>query len=227
MRDVFIIGVIVAVLFILVRVIISTPLMQEAFANRSAVINSHTDCPTGAQMYMYEGVPYCCSGTINADAIRAKDSCRPLTGRDLRGITFCTLGPTTTDARNCQEMRGDLMKAAGTTICPPNMPNYVQDRCCAGTNADHSVCMGSQCEVAKDSNPFKNPNSCQFLKAQSEDGACPRKFGPFTTAGQGAMTGITLYGCTDGGRNCYSDATLKRLKELGYDVAGLPSCSKQ
>jgi len=231
MKGILIIGVIIAVVVILLRVIFNTPLMREAFANSAPVIKTQTECPRGTTMYMYEGAAFCCSGKINADATRAKDSCRPLNRRDDKG-TFCTLGPTKDGVRNCRGMQTELLDAEGKRTCPPNMPTFVQNgqqaRCCpsGGANADRTDCLNSEsCQVVADPNPFKDSNSCQYLKMRREDGDCPRNFNPFIFPGQKDMTGITIYGCTDGARGCYSTGIIKRLRELGYDVSGLPSCS--
>jgi len=122
------------------------------------------------------------------------------------------------------------MQAEGETICPKASPTFVQSsaagRCCADPgNPALTECVGNKyCDVATDPNVFKTPGSCQFQKAQEDAPACPTNYGPFTAAGQGAMASLTLFGCTDNGQNCYADSTIKRLKELGYDVSGLTSC---
>ena len=76
MNDIIVIGLMVAVVLILIRVIVGSPLIKrvrETFASGSAsgsskLINSSTECPAGSQLYMYEGRVFCCSGTINTDA---------------------------------------------------------------------------------------------------------------------------------------------------------------
>ena len=233
-RDIVAGGLLIAAILILLRIIWGTPLIarvRETFASGS-MINSVTECPAGAQMYMSNGVSYCCSGTIDSAATRPEYSCRPSSSRDAVH-TFCTLGPRKGEIPNCLELRSGLMEAEGAALCPHASPNYVKGpaapngRCCAGPgNAALTECVGTTqyCDVSTDSNEFKDPKSCQFLKAQEDAGACPANFGPFTAAGQGGMANLTLFGCTDNGQNCYATSTLKRLKELGYDVTGLTAC---
>ena len=236
MRDILIGGLMIAVVIILIRVIFGTPLVKrvrESFADAPKMINSQTECPPGATMYMFNGSSYCCSGAINGDAVSVKDSCRPYSSRD-GNTTFCTLGPSTSTAKNCLELRSGLMQAEGEAVCPSTMPTFVKEsgdsagRCCADPgNPALTACVGTKfCDVGTDPNMFKDSTSCQFLKAQG-DTACPKGFGTFTAPGQGAMSDITLFGCTDNGTNCYADSTLKRLKELGYDTTGLVSCSNK
>lgn len=236
-RDILVIGLMIVVLLILGRVIFGSPLVtrvRESFA--SGPINSMTECPAGAQLYMYEGTPYCCSGMIDATSDRTVGTCKAYSGRDTQPLTFCTLGPSKGDVKNCMELRSGLMQAEGVGVCPKATPTFVKGaagsatqngRCCADPgNPALTECVGSTyCDVSTDSNEFKDPVSCQFKRAQEEMGACPNHYGPFTATGQGAMSNITLFGCTDNGQNCYADSTLKRLKELGYDVSGLVSCT--
>ena len=239
MRDVIVIGVMIAVILILGRVIFGSPLVsriRESFASGSAphTINSSTECPAAAQLYMYNGAAFCCSGAVNTSASSALSTCKPYSGRDT-STTFCTLGPAQNGVSNCLELRSGLMQAEGESVCPSSR-TYVRGstgsdtengRCCADPgNAALTECVGKNyCDVSTDKNEFKDPLACQVLKAQENAGPCPKKFGPFTAAGQGGMSDITLFGCTDNGQNCYADSTLKRLKELGYDVSGLVACS--
>jgi len=230
----------IAAVLILVRVIFGSPLVtrvRESFASGSGskTINSSTECPAGAQFYMYNGSPYCCSGNVDTSASRTADTCKLPSGRNTT-TTFCTLGPSKDGVSNCLELRSGLMQAEGSAVCPsahtfvkgPSGSDTQNGRCCADPgNAALTECNGKVfCDVSTDKNEFKDPRACQFQKAQQDAGACPTKFGPFTAAGQGAMSSLTLFGCTDNGQNCYADSTLKRLKELGYDVSGLTSCSK-
>ena len=186
---------------------------------------------------MYEGRVFCCSGTINVDASRPADTCSAYAGRNTT-TTFCTLGPRTQGVPNCLELRSGLMQAEGEKYCNMMEPTFVKGspgsdtangRCCADPgNPGLTECSGkTYCDVSTDTNLFLDPKSCQFLKAQQDAPDCPKNYGPFTAAGQGAMANLTLFGCTDNGQNCYADSTLKRLKELGYDVTGLTSCSLQ
>jgi hypothetical protein len=245
MRDFLVFGLIIAVIIILARVIMGTPMIKrvrESFVSGGSMINTMTECPPGAAMYMFEGVAYCCSGQINADADRIGDTCRPLWTRENAPLTFCTLGPEREKVKNCLETRAGMLQAEGETMCPKEMPNFVRGgygantaagRCCASPgNSAMTDCQDlSQpyCNATTDANLFETaggaPNTCQFMRAQEDDGPCPKGFGAFTAAGQGAMAALTLYGCTDNGTNCYAASTLKRLQELGYDVSGLTACS--
>jgi hypothetical protein len=234
-REILVIGAMIAAVIILFRVILGTPLVQrvrESFASSSPTLNSQTECPAGSQMYMYGGIAYCCSSKINPDASTVTESCRPTTDRDTT-VTFCTLGPSRGGVPNCLQLRSGLMQAEGEKYCPATIPTFVKgpsgERCCADSgNIALTECASTNsrfCNVSADTNIFKDPTSCQFLKAQQDTEACPSGYGPFTATGnEGTMAGITLFGCTDRGTNCYAESTLKRLKELGYDVTGLPSC---
>jgi hypothetical protein len=240
MFDVLVLGLVIAVVIILIRIIVGTPLVKrvaESFASGGSVslINTMTECPGSAVMYMHDGAAYCCSGSLRVGADALKDTCKPLLNRDS-SFTFCTLGPAKPDVPNCLELRSGLMQAEGENSCPPSLPNFVKGpkgsvtengRCCkAPGNQEMSDCIsGEFCDVSTDANIFKNPASCGFIKAQHDDGPCPTDFGPLKATGTGPMADITLYGCTNSSQNCYSAATLKRLAELGYDVKGLPSCS--
>ena len=229
--DVLVLGLVVAAIVILIRIIIGTPLVKrvaESFVS-GGLTNSVTDCPGSAVMYMHDGTAYCCSGKI-MPADSPKETCRPLPNRDA-SFTFCTLGPAKAEVPNCLDLRAGLMQAEGEKVCPPSMPNFVRGpkgpRCCHGpANETYDDCEGGEhCEVGAE-NIFKDPTSCGFVKAQHDDGECPTGFSRLQAKGQGAMADLTLYGCTNSSQNCYSAATLKRLVELGYDVKGLPSCSK-
>jgi len=235
MRDILILGTIVAAVILLIRVIFTTPFamgFHENFVDSARPINTTVTCPANTQLYMYGGAPYCCSGKVHTSAARLVDTCKP-TGRRDDTLTFCTLGPATSvlGIKNCLSLRAGLLAAEGANICPKAMPTYVKDasvgRCCADAgNQGMTACMsGASCDPTNDPNYFKHAGSCQFRKAHEEI-KCPTGFGVFTAPGQGPMSNITVMGCTDNGRNCYPDSTLKRLKELGYDVTGLPKCSR-
>lgn len=230
-------GLIIATILVLIRTILRTPLVQEGFASNTGkhLVNAVTECPTGTTMYMYDGAVYCCSGTVNPDAETVQKSCVAANGwqRGSAQTTFCTLGPSNGTIKNCLELRAGLMQAEGERLCPPSKPNYVKGstgpRCCASAaNDTYTDCTdlgtGRYCDFTTDSNELKNPQSCQFLREKESAAACPTKFNPFTTEGQGPLSGLTLYGCTDMGKNCYSTALLTRLKELGYKTDGLTPC---
>jgi hypothetical protein len=247
-RDFIVVGLMLAVLFVLGRIIFGSPLVtrvRESFASGSGsgsgsgpprTVNTMTECPTGSQMYMYNGAAFCCSGSVDPNADRLADTCKATASR--RSLTFCTLGPSKGDVKNCLELRSGLMEAEGESVCTTKLPTFVkgaegsatqQGRCCGGPgNAALTECkdQGADfCDVSTETNVFKAPGSCQFQRAQEDVGACPTKFGPFTGKGQGSLADLTLFGCTDNGQNCYADSTLKRLKELGYDVSSLVSCT--
>ena len=237
-RDILIGGVVIAVLIILGRLILGSPLItrvRESFANAPppALVNKNTECPKGAALYMFsDGRAYCCSGTINASADTAAKSCRPIQGRDAKTI-FCTLGASTRESPNCLTLRSGLMQAEAATLCPSDKPTFVRNegagQCCSapGGNAELTQCAaGTQtCNVANkgvDANPFMNPGSCQFLKAQQDDGSCPSSFTPIVVP---RGDGTTIYGCTNSATNCYLPATLTRLNRWGVDTTGLTACA--
>jgi hypothetical protein len=242
MRDILILGVAIAVVIILVRTILNTPFVQqirENFANGGGnMINTLAECPPGTQMFMYDGSAYCCSGKINGEADTLKGTCKPSWQRDAPPLTFCTLGPSREGVPNCLESRAGILQAIGQKSCPASMPNFVMGapgsvtgsgRCCAGPgNSALTECQDTAsgfCSMSTDSNEFKNATSCQFLKLKESAGSCPPNFTPLTTQGAGALTGLTLFGCTDMGKNCYSQAVLQRLQELKYDITGLTPCT--
>jgi hypothetical protein len=242
MRHVLIAGLFIAVILILIRTIMGTPLIRrvgEEFANGGKnMTNTATECPAGTTMYMYEGAAYCCSGTVNPDATTVQKSCTAANSwqRGSTPLTFCTLGPAVTGIKNCLELRAGLMQAEGQRLCPPSKPNYVKGgantadgRCCSSTaNDTYTDCTnlstGAYCDFTKDQNELKDPQSCQFLRSKESAASCPSKYKPFTTEGHDTLSGLTLYGCTDMGTNCYSTALLTRLKELGYKTDGLTPC---
>ena len=236
MKKVLVWGLIAAVVLILIRVIWKTPFVNsvvEHFASSNkALINPVTECPANTQMYMYAGAAYCCGGRVNADADRVADSCRPIAVG--KKPTFCTLGPSTGGVKNCLELKGGLLQAEGETICPPSMPNFTkgsgsQGRCCAGSiNDTMDDCTdlgnGKYCDVSGDDNEFLNPLGCRFLREKEKDTGCPPEFKQFQGFGAGPLDKLTLYGCKDNSKMCYSKALVGRLKELGYDPKDLPVC---
>jgi hypothetical protein len=239
LRQVIVGALLVAVLIILVRTVLGTPAVRriaESFANgggAASLLNTSTECPSGSQIYMYGGAAYCCNGRLNPDADTTQATCRPMLGQERGRFVFCTLGPTTDGVANCLELRAGLLAAEQEKYCPPQMPNFVQrdgpGTCCTSPgNADLTGCVdpdAGRCSVSTDPNEFKSPQSCQYLKAVADAGPCPTDYTPLQTQGAGALAGLTLYGCTDMGQNCYPAGALARLKELGYDTTGLTACS--
>ena len=243
LRQILVGVLLVAVLGILVRTVLGTPLVRrvvESFANANtsvSLLNNTTVCPSGSQIYMYEGTSFCCNGRLNPDADTVHATCRPMLGQDA-AFVFCTLGPQMpgSHVKNCLELRAGLLAADQARYCPPQMPNFARavgsadpGRCCSGpTNSAKTDCADAtapSCAVATDPNEFKSPQSCQYLRAVSDAGPCPTGYTALTTQGQGGLTGLTLYGCTDMGQNCYPAGALSRLKELGYDTTGLTVCT--
>lgn len=243
MKDILVIAVLVAAVILLVRTIWKTPFVQEGFASSapaSSLLNSATECPSNTTMYMYEGKAYCCSTTVNADADRLTDTCKPNPlSRDPAAFTFCTLGPTDDTVKNCLEMRAGFLQALGEKVCPPSKPNLALGpsgsatalgRCCSSaTNQDMTDCVDlsqtAYCDVSSQFDPFKAPTSCQFERARETDPACPTGFSAYTGQGVGSLQGLTLYGCQDSNQICYSQAMLNSLKEFGHDVTGMKVCS--
>ena len=111
LRDVLIIGTIVAVVIILLRLILGSPIIQrirETFVSGSHTTNKYTECPPDSKMYMFQGKAFCCSGNIDYQADSAAGSCKTvLTGSmPAANNVFCTLGPTTSDGIvNCIETK--------------------------------------------------------------------------------------------------------------------------
>lgn len=224
--DLLILGTLLAVLCVLARVIWGTPFVKriaESFASGSNPVNITTQCPPGTQMFMKNGTAFCCSGTIDRNSDSIQKSCRPRNTRDEQ-FTFCSLGVS--EIPTCSSIQGALMDKQGAEVCPPNtvfVAGPKGAKCCAAPNAERTDCLGGDfCPVADDSRSWMTqPNSCQFLKAQKDAGACPPGYGPFTAS---QASGITLFGCTDNGKNCYAASTLQRLQEMDYDITGLVAC---
>ena len=242
MRDILIIGIILAVIVILVRVAVGTPMIRRVMESfTSSMINNTTECPAGSQMYMYEGAALCCSNQIKPDANSLAESCSKGSSA-IANTTFCSLGPSQKGVPNCLEIKNNKFAEERIRFCPPAAPNYVKGppgsatengRCCASIeNAGYTDCIDAagSCTVNPSSNLFTTTPqpSCQLLKAQAEDGACPASYSPMIfPINDGAFAGLSLYGCFNpmkGG--CLDAATINRLKQLGYDVAGLPVCAK-
>lgn len=244
MRDLIVGGLLVAVVFILIRVIIKSPMarrVMESFqsgggATLATLLNTTTECPSGTKMYMYEGVAYCCNGQINVDADTVKQSCRaPLYPPGFQ-MTFCTLGPKTRDnaVKNCLELRSGLMAAEGASFCPSSKPNYTQGgvngRCCTGpANQNFTDCADSQphCDrLPAGQDPLTDATSCDFQRlAEADAASCPSGYHQVISAGQGAFSGLNIYGCTNMTQTCYSADMIGRLKAAGKDVSSLQQCT--
>jgi hypothetical protein len=241
MREVIIGGLLIVAVVILIRVIIGTPSarrVMESFANgggAATLLNTTTECPSGAQMYMYDGIAYCCNGQINPDADTLKQSCRPQLYPPSFRLTFCSLAPPQrAGVKNCLELRSGLMAAEGASFCPASKPNYTQGgengRCCAGpANSNFTDCGDSQphCDrLPAGQDPLSDPTSCDFQRLAEADAAtCPTGYHQVITAGQGAFTGLNIYGCTNMTQTCYSADMIGRLKAAGKDTSNLQPCS--
>jgi hypothetical protein len=191
MRDILIIGLIIAVIVILIRVAMGTPMLKrvmESFTGGAASA-SITECPAGSKFYIHDDVVLCCSGRINKDANSLKESCMPL--RSTRDdLNFCTLGADQPDIPNCMNTKEKKYKEKAARVCPPSSPNYVEGpaysdsengKCCVGpTNAERTECMsdeGSCLVAAPGINIMKTPKaSCQLKKLIQTDGACPSTY---------------------------------------------------
>lgn len=248
MRDFLVIGLAIAALIILGRVIWKSPFlwgMREAFANGSNtaaatakhMMNSSTECPSGTRMYMYGGKAYCCNGIVNVDAESAQQSCRlwtPTPGSTSE-LLFCSLGPSSDGIVNCQETLGGRMQADGERYCPSEAPNFVKGptlpdvsgRCCKSpADAQFQDCQDPtqyHCAVTAEQNIFKAPNSCQFRKL-TETNTCPTDYSTVAVPGHNAFQGIFLIGCSDSGTICYTRDIVAKLKQLGYDTSSLTLC---
>ena len=253
MRDIILLAITVAAVIIIVRTIINMPALQrtiETFlgsdsSGSGVPMNSLTECPAGAQIYMYEGAVYCCEGLLNPDADTLQRSCKPAAVTGARML--CTLGPNRNGVVNCLETIGGKMQEKGEQICPPALPNFCKGpagsgtangRCCASLpNVGYTDCTDSnpanQCNVTPSVNYFTDSTSCQFQRAAQLDTPCPKSY---TAANQyrssGAFQGATLIGCSTGTENsttfCYSKNMLDNLVAAGYaqsDVDSLTLCN--
>ena len=248
MREVLIGGLLVVAVVILIRVIFSTPVgsrMIERFQNgggggTATLLNTTTECPTGSQLYMYEGTAYCCNGQVNPDADTLKQSCRPQLYPPGFQLTFCSLGPprkkdgNQIGVKNCLELKAGLMAAEGASFCPPSMLNYTQGgdngRCCRGpANASFTDCADTQphCDrLAPGENPLKNMTSCAFIKLSEDDAAsCPTGYQPTMITGHGQLEDYHIYGCTNMTQTCFSDDLINRLKADGKKTDHLVRCA--
>jgi hypothetical protein len=249
MRRQIIIGALfLAVIFVIIRTIWGSPFVKrviETFQSGGgapAVINTMTVCPTGSQMYMYEGRSYCCNGTINTDADTVERTCRPPIYPPGITPTFCTLGPANKGVKNCLELRAGLMDAESQSRCPPSKPNFCQGdastataggRCCTGAANEHRT----DCNVSTDvycdmmpagGNPIQTQwkGSCDFQRLAELDGqSCPSGYHQTITDGQGAFAGVSIYGCTNMTQTCYSADMIGRLSKMGLDTSQLQNCS--
>jgi hypothetical protein len=223
LRNVLVWGILLAVVIILGRVILGSPMitrisqLEEPFAGVASLgkgryttepfAGGANMCPPGSTRDIYDGVTYCCSNP-KPGASTLKDWCKALPHKEH---VFCTLGAETDGIPNCKTLNEKLQKAKADALCPKTMPHYVDNKCCTDPGCTAS------CRVAD--NYFKDETSCQFLKMKEEP--CPADYDEMTKKGK---DGFHLYGCINNKEVCYSAATLARLKEMNYDTTGLTSC---
>ncbi len=244
MTDVILMAITVAAIIIIVRTVMYMPIMQGAIERfigsdskaSGTPVNSLTECPAGSQIYVYNGVVYCCSGIVNPDADTVQRSCKPAAGASGDRM-FCTLGPSRHGVVNCLDTLGGIMEARGESICPPSLPNFCQGpagsetatgRCCSSPpNPGFTDCTGgSSCNVngSIGANFFLDQTDCRFLRAAQQDTACPVSYHQTVSAGS---NGFNLIGCTDTASICYSQNIVNQLKGFGYDISKLPVCPQK
>jgi hypothetical protein len=237
MRSILVMGLMLAAVIVLIRVIMGTPFIKsirssvEGFQDSSsAAILAFSACPMGSTMYMYDGTAYCCSGIVNTDGDLVQQTCiRPFAQKGVEPV-FCTLGPGQPGIPNCSEVMNDMVHRAEEGVCPSVMPHGVYTHnggklsgsCCADQPTGMMCPAGSaSCKIVD--NEFQDANNCRFMR-ERETQTCPSGFNSATIQGQGPLSGLTLYGCSDQNQMCYSQAMVARLGELGYDASALTVC---
>lgn len=227
-------GLLVLLGILVIGLMAKTPLIRrllhrEGFTSPTVI---SSQCPQGYKMYMYEGTAFCCNGTVNTDAYNLEKTClRPVT----QGSTgFCTLGPAITSGtvvQNCGNLVGTILTSQGNAICPPSKPNFcTANRCCqSAITADGTDCVtkanGTYCDVKPPHELFLSATDCNYLRIKEKD-TCPAG----TSKGDismtyGALTGLTLYSCSNNTNICYTDNLINILRGLGKDTSTLISCS--
>jgi hypothetical protein len=187
-----------------------------------------TSCPPEFKMYMYEGVAYCCKGTVNRDATNIEKTCMPpVTAME---DAFCTLNDKQDNIPNCSSLTNNLLKRKGAAICPASKPNFCNsNRCCASSiTRDNSSCTNLASGFC-DSNPdiFRTlrggQTTCQYQRIKETD-TCPRGYTMSDMNPGGVLSGLTIYGCTTLTSTCYTSKLLIAMKAAGKDTTGLVSC---
>ena len=238
MRDVLVIGLAIAVVLVLIKVIWGSPFVtrvREGFAG-SALINVSTQCPIGSTMYMYDGQAYCCSTNINPDADSVQQTCKPPPVPIIGSppFTFCALGPSSGGVQNCLELRSGLLQAEGETRCTTGMPNFVkgysgsataQGRCCGSPgNEQGTDCADLTqpfCDVTAVHDFLQLPNSCQFQRL-AQNISCPSGYNETTIK---MANGDTVIACSSGNTICYPESMLSLLKARGDDTSIFQPCA--
>jgi len=214
----------VTVCIVVIRILTTTPLVRsilETFESSTKLTNSTTECPAGYTLYMYEGSAYCCKGRVNKDAGTVERSCIPQVGS--KDSSICTLGPSSSSVKNCNVILKDIL-AKKNALCPPSKPNFCNGSpngtCCASTvTADGKACVDpdkmNQCNIGSDSNIFVNPQDCRLQRMMETDKVCPEGMNRVTIPFQG----LSVYGCTDGHSNCYTQKVVDALNATGFSTA--------
>lgn len=234
MRDILIIGLIIAVVVILIRVAMGTPMIKRVMESFAGSTDSTSpECPMGSTSYNHGNKMFCCSGTIKADASSVNESCMPLrSSKD--DLIFCTLSQSLPGIPNCMNTKEKRYKDMEKQVCPPSAPNYVQGepfsatehgRCCAGpVNADRTACMSDigSCDVAAPgTNILKTLQpSCQMKKMLEGDGACPSSATMTmvpSTQGIGLFSGLNHSYCIRNGNMCMTKAMKDTLNASKYE----------
>lgn len=220
-----------------IYIMAKTPVIRSFFRGKEGFTTqtvSTAQCPYGSRMYMYDGKAYCCNGTINTDAYNLEKTC--ITPVTQPGNGICTLGPATvtplgTTIQNCGGLIGSILTNQSTAICPPSKPNFcTANRCCqSAITADGSDCVskanGTYCEVGDTSQLFFSTTECNYLRMKEKD-TCPSNTSKGdVTVTTGALSGMTLYGCSNQSRICYTDTVITTLQRMGKDTSSLTACS--
>lgn len=204
----------------------------ESFVSGS-VRSSKTECPTGYTMYMYNGSAYCCKGRVNGDASKLERTC---VAASTEKHTLCALGPSEGEIPNCAGIQKAVMKDLGKKLCPPSMPNFYTNgeagngRCCqSAVNEDGTACMDTRnmCSIGEQENEFLDPLGCRFLRLMDSDTTCPTGYSKVKTTVQNPQSqyhGMTIYGCTNISKTCYTKPLIQRLRALGYDTGPFQRC---
>jgi hypothetical protein len=189
-----------------------------------------TSCPPNFTMYMYEGIAYCCKGTVNRDALYLEKTCMPKV-TDVED-SFCTLNTATPTVPNCSSLVDNILASKGSSFCPPSKPNYsTSNKCCkSAVKADGTDCIdisAGSCSVVE-GNIFTvrgGATSCQYQSLKEKD-SCPAGMNlTETTVTSGMLSGTTIYGCATLTNTCYTSTLLNALKAAGKDTTGLRDCS--
>jgi hypothetical protein len=228
MRSVIVMGLLLAAVIILVRVIMGTPFIKgvrssvEGFQDAGASLGFQM-CPQSSNLYMYDGAAYCCSGIVNTEADTVQQTCiRPFAKQGVEPV-FCTLGPGQPGTPNCAELVAIMNEQAAIGVCPSSMPYGANGVCCSAPTDSAGNCPAGASTCPVTTNDFENATNCRFLKGIEEQ-VCPSGYQSATIQGQGTLTGLTLYGCSDQNNICYSELMVARLGELGYDASALTVC---